>query len=85
MSEQVFVGIDVSKHRLDVVVLPDGEHRELSNDESGLAQLLESADLRRGMGDRARVRVRDRHSARSLADRLERIYHAVVEERRCAS
>lgn len=36
-----FVGIDVSKHHLDVCLRPSGELFELSNDEAGWAQLLE--------------------------------------------
>jgi glycosyltransferase involved in cell wall biosynthesis len=50
-----------------------------------LAQLLDSPDLARAMGQRARVRVGERHGAEALAGRLERVYRAVVEERRCAS
>ena len=44
----------------------------------GLAQYLDSADLRRDTGVRARLRVRERHGARVLAARLEEVYEAVV-------
>ena len=37
------------------------------------------------MGRRARLRVAGRHSAGALAERLERLYAAVLEERACAS
>ena len=57
----------------------------LGNDASelsyGLDQLLADATLRREMGHRARMRVRSRHSAESLAGRLEAVYQAVLEER----
>lgn len=36
-----FVGIDVSKSRLDVAVRPTGEAWSVSNDEAGIARLLE--------------------------------------------
>jgi transposase len=36
-----FVGIDVSKSTLDVYVLPEGKHWQVSNDEVGCAQLIE--------------------------------------------
>ena len=36
-----FVGIDVSKKVLDVHVLPAGEHWQVSNDQTGCAQLIE--------------------------------------------
>jgi glycosyltransferase involved in cell wall biosynthesis len=48
-------------------------------------QLLADPVLARAMGERARMRVQARHSAAQLADRLERLYRAVVEERACAS
>ncbi len=48
----------------------------------GLDRLLGEPRLRREMGHRARVRVRERHSAEALADRLEAVYRAVLEERR---
>ena len=37
----LFVGIDVSKERLDVCVLPQGEHFAVSNNEAGVAELRE--------------------------------------------
>jgi transposase len=36
-----FVGIDVSKHRLDVHLRPSGEHFTVSHDEAGVAALVE--------------------------------------------
>jgi glycosyltransferase involved in cell wall biosynthesis len=51
----------------------------------GLAQLCDARELRAAMGQRARLRVRDRYSARALTDRLETLYRVVVEERACAS
>ncbi len=51
----------------------------------GLGQLLENPGDARAMGERARLRAKSRHSADRLADRLEDIYRAVREERRCAS
>jgi transposase len=39
-QEDAFVGIDVSKARLDVAVLPSGEAFELSNDEGGWRELV---------------------------------------------
>jgi glycosyltransferase involved in cell wall biosynthesis len=51
----------------------------------GLAQLLDSAPSRAAMGARARLRVVGRHSAEALADRLEKVYEAVLEETRCGS
>ncbi len=51
----------------------------------GLAQLLDDPAECKRMGQRARVRVRERHSAVSLADRLEALYAAVLEEQRCDS
>lgn len=48
----------------------------------GLDRLLAEPRLRSEMGFRARVRVRTRHSAEALADRLEAVYRAVMEERR---
>jgi glycosyltransferase involved in cell wall biosynthesis len=51
----------------------------------GLAQLLDAPAMAHAMGQRARIRVADRHSARSLADRLEELYQVVCEERACAS
>lgn len=51
----------------------------------GLDQLLSDADLRRGCGHRGRLRVERRHSGPALADRLESLYRAVLEEAPCAS
>lgn len=51
----------------------------------GLAQLLDARSLGAAMGQRARIRVAERHSARALADRLQELYQVVVEERACAS
>ena len=52
----------------------------------GLAALLENpAEGLVAMGRRARLRVAERHGAAALADRLEALYRAVCEERRCAS
>jgi glycosyltransferase involved in cell wall biosynthesis len=51
----------------------------------GLARLLEDPAGARAMGRRARIRAQARHSAAGLADRLERLYAAVPEERRCGS
>jgi glycosyltransferase involved in cell wall biosynthesis len=51
----------------------------------GLAQLLEHPTAAAAMGQRARTRVAKRHDAHTLADHLERLYRAVVEERACAS
>ena len=36
----IYVGIDVSKDRLDVAVVPSGDKRQFSNDEAGLSKLL---------------------------------------------
>lgn len=41
MTDQVFVGIDVSKRQLDVVVIPGEEYRVVSNDEAGVMELAE--------------------------------------------
>lgn len=51
----------------------------------GLAQLMDSPEETLGMGQRARLRARSNFSADRLADRLEAVYEAVREERRCAS
>ncbi|MCY3024458.1 MAG: IS110 family transposase [Planctomycetota bacterium] len=40
MSDQVFVGIDVSKHHLDVAVLPQTRRCRVHNDASGFEQLI---------------------------------------------
>ena len=50
-----------------------------------LAQLLDQPEGGFSMGKRARLRVAARHSAAALAERLEDLYRAVVEERACAS
>ncbi len=47
----------------------------------GLDQLLSDPASRAGCGQRARMRVEARHSAKALADRLEALYRAVVEAR----
>lgn len=39
-SPQLFVGIDVSAQRLDVAVLPGGNHFTLANSDSGIASLV---------------------------------------------
>lgn len=39
-QEDVFVGIDVSKARLDVAVLPSGDTFEVANDEDGRRELI---------------------------------------------
>ncbi|MCP3915487.1 MAG: glycosyltransferase family 4 protein [bacterium] len=44
----------------------------------GLAQLLDSPELARAMGHRARLRVEKRHSGEALADRLESLYQACL-------
>ena len=36
-----FVGIDVSKHRLDIHARPSGEHFTIDHDEQGVAALVE--------------------------------------------
>jgi transposase len=41
-----FVGIDVSKDRLDVCVLPDGRALSFANDETGVAELREHLNSR---------------------------------------
>jgi len=40
-KSNVFVGVDVSKERLDVAVRPSGEHNSFANDEAGIAQMSE--------------------------------------------
>ena len=40
MEEQLVVGIDVSKAKLDVAILPGGEQFTVSNDRDGLGELL---------------------------------------------
>lgn len=44
----------------------------------GLDQLLADPAKRKGCGQRARMRIENRHSAKALADRLEALYFAVV-------
>src|SRR4051794_19551592 len=41
MDQSPFVGIDVSKHRLDVHLRPSGEHFTVSHDEAGVAALVQ--------------------------------------------
>jgi transposase len=41
MSEEIFVGIDVAKARLDMAILPQGDHRAVANDEAGIADLVQ--------------------------------------------
>jgi len=41
MVERVVVGIDVSKAKLDVAILPSGEQFTVSNDQSGIARLVQ--------------------------------------------
>lgn len=40
MKPQVFVGLDVSKHKLDVVVRPQGRHFVTTNHDQGIKQLV---------------------------------------------
>jgi transposase len=40
MEEQVFVGVDVAKDKLDMAYLPNGKHISFTNDDSGIKQLL---------------------------------------------
>lgn len=67
----------------------DGETGRLAEEAEGLARCLVELSrherLRLDMGLAARARVRDRHSAKALADRLEQIYGEVAEELACAS
>lgn len=51
----------------------------------GLSRLLDDAAAASAMGQRARLRVAARHSAESLATRLDQLYQAVAQERACAS
>jgi glycosyltransferase involved in cell wall biosynthesis len=51
----------------------------------GLDALLADPGLRHQHGVRARLRVKERHSAAHLADKLEELYRAVAKERACAS
>jgi transposase len=41
VTPQTFVGIDVSKAKLDVCCLPGGEYRQFSNDREGHAKLIQ--------------------------------------------
>jgi len=67
----------------------DGETGRLAESAEGLGQALcelaVEGKLRQRMGVAARARVRGRHSASALADRLELIYAAVGREVACAS
>jgi len=67
----------------------NGETGRLAEESEGLARaLLELAShesLRLAMGRAARARVRERHSADGLTDRLERVYGMVAGEVACAS
>jgi len=40
MSEPTYVGVDVSKARLDVAVVPSGESFSVSNDDAGVEELV---------------------------------------------
>lgn len=40
MHEEVFVGIDIAKDRLDVHLLPKGEHTAVENDAEGIASFI---------------------------------------------
>jgi len=40
-KSNVFVGVDVSKERLDVAVRPSGEHKSFTHDEAGIAQMTD--------------------------------------------
>ena len=40
MAQELFVGIDVSKARLDVAIRPSGESCSFANDEPGIARLI---------------------------------------------
>ena len=50
----------------------------------GLQALLDRPRERIAMGQRARLRMAEKHAADGLADRLEALYHTVVEERRAS-
>ena len=41
MSSQVFVGIDVAKAQLDIALRPTGERWAVTNDDAGIAALVE--------------------------------------------
>ena len=67
----------------------NGETGRLAEESEGLARCLVELSshehLRAGMGRAARARVRQRYSAKALADRLEVVYGAVAKEFSCAS
>lgn len=67
----------------------NGETGRLAEEAEGLGralvELASHESLRLAMGRAARARVRGRHSAQALADRLELVYGASVEEVVCAS
>lgn len=48
----------------------------------GLDQFLGDERMRRDSGQRARVRVSQRHGAKALADRLEAVYQSVLDSRK---
>jgi transposase len=39
-SDEVFVGVDVSKHHVDISILPGGAHRRYANNKPGIAALF---------------------------------------------
>ena len=67
----------------------DGETGRLADGVEGLAralcELASDDELRLRMGQAARARVRERHSAAALAESLERVYAEVAGEVACAS
>jgi glycosyltransferase involved in cell wall biosynthesis len=50
----------------------------------GVARLIENRNEAVAMGARARLRASARHGAEGLAQRLEQVYRAVLQERACA-
>ena len=44
-TEQIFVGIDVSKARLDIAVRPNGKEWSEANGDSGIAEIVGSCSL----------------------------------------
>ena len=65
MAKLCFGGIDVSKDRLDVVVLPEGRFFSVSNDAAGWAELIAGCAARsRRDRHRAERRLRARHHPR---------------------
>jgi len=56
--------------------------RDLTGLARGVKTLLDDPRTAREMGRRARVRVRERHGATQLADRLEAVYEVALEARR---